>query len=82
MGYTEIGRRQVSIPKTSKRATGRHTEAFARYIRQVVVDRNVLQTGTDTYVLSFINPLNHSVLYTVQRELGTLKVKIIYALMA
>ena len=65
----------------SQRATGRHTGAYARYIRQVVVDRKVLKIGTDTYVLSFINPLQPSVPYMERRELGTIKVKIIRALM-
>ena len=65
----------------SKRASGHHTGAYARYIRQVVVNRKILKIGTDTYVVSFINTLQHSVLYMGRRELDTLKVKISHLVM-
>ena len=60
---------------------GRHTGAYARYIRQVVVDGKACKIGTDTRVLSFINPLKRSVPYLVRGELGTLKMEKLHALM-
>ena len=72
--YTEIGRRQLFFRKRAS-TTGRNTEAYARYIRKVVVDKKVLEIGTDTYVFSFINPFQPSVPYIVRRELGSLKWK-------
>ena len=71
------GRRQVPFPENLEaRATCRHTAAYARYIRQVVVDRKVCKIVTDMYVLSFINPILHG---WQQSKLGRLKVKIIRA---
>ena len=65
--------------KTCKCATGRHTGAYACYIRQVVVDKKVCKIVANMYVRSFINPRLHSVTYGQQSELDKLKVKIILA---
>ena len=71
----------TTLQKKSKRATGRHTGAYARYIRQVVVDRKLCKIGTETHVLSVITPLKHSVPYLVWAKLRTLKVEKSHTLM-
>ena len=59
--------------KTRKRATGRHTGAYARYIRQLVVDGKIV---AEMYVLSFINPLLPGVADREQHELCCTKFEI------
>ena len=49
--------KEINCQHTRKRATGRHTGAYARCIRQVLVAREVCKIVAEMYVLPFINPL-------------------------